>query len=109
MSETVDATTVWVISLVLGVVATLVVALLLWFVYREAKRIEAPVAGIWEAGQRVANNTVHIPLLYRTAEVVGEILTSAQRVVHAASVIETHAKTCPGCPECLWRNARGDS
>ena len=107
MTRTVDATTVWAISLLLGLVVTLVVALLLWFLYREAKRIEAPVAGIWEAGQRVANNTVHVPLLYRTADVVGEILTTAQSIAHAASAIETHAKTCPGCPECLWRNARG--
>ena len=107
MSGTMDATTVWAISLVLGLVVTLVVALLLWLVYGEAKQIEAPVAGIWEAGQRVANNTVHIPLLYRTAEAAGELLTTAQSIARATSAIEVHAKACPGCPACLWRDARG--
>ena len=107
MSGTIDPTTVWTISLLLGLVVTLVVALLLWFVHREAKQIETPVAEIWEAGQRVANNTVHIPLLYRTAEVVTEILTTVQSIAQAASAIGTHAKSCPGCPECLWRNSGG--
>ena len=101
------AATLWALSLVLGLVVTLVVAALLWWLFREARAILGPVAGIWEAGQRVANNTVHIPLLYRTASIAGGILTAAGGILHAAAAIETHAAGCPGCPQCMWPQ-RGD-
>ena len=39
--------------------------------------IDKTVARIWEVGQRVAINTVHIPALYKTNELAGEILASA--------------------------------
>lgn len=97
-----SATTIWVISLILGLIVTLVVAGLLWWLHREATRILAAVTGVWGAGQRVANNTVHIPLLHRTESAAGGILAAANSILGAASAIETHAAGCPGCPQCMW-------
>jgi hypothetical protein len=96
--------TMWWIALALGLVVTLVVAGLLALLYRQAQRIETLVAGIWEAGQRVANNTVHIPLLYRTDEVAAQILVAAGGIAQSAAAIETHATACPGCPQCLAKH-----
>lgn len=92
---------VWWSSLLLGVVVAAVVALLLWLVHRSARVIDGTVARIWDTGQRVANNTVHIPLLYRTNEVAEQILATAARIDAGAAAIETHANGCPGCPQCM--------
>ena len=94
---------VWWISLALGLVVSLVVALLLWLIHRTASRIDAAVASIWVVGQRVANNTVQIPALYRTSEVAGEILATALRIDAGAAAIEAHAQACPGCPQCMFK------
>lgn len=92
---------VWWISLVLGAVVSAVVAVLLWLIHGAARTIEGHVARIWEVGQRVAVNTVHIPLLCRTNAVAGEILAAAVRIDAAAAAIESHARDCPGCPQCM--------
>lgn len=92
---------VWVASLALGLIVALVVTVLLWLIHREARVIHAGVSEIWNVGQRIANNTVHIPALYRTNEVAGQILAGAARIKAAAAAIEQHARTCPGCPQCL--------
>ena len=55
-------------------------------------------------GQRVANNTVHIPALYKTNEVAGQILATALRINAGAAAIESHAKGCPGCPQCMLKH-----
>lgn len=95
---------VWVASLLLGVVVSAVVSLLLWLIHREAGVIKARVAKIWDVGQRVANNTIHIPTLYRTNAVVGEILATAVQIKDGAAIIEKHAIGCPGCPQCMLRH-----
>lgn len=95
---------VWVASLLLGVVVSAVVTLLLWMIHREAGAIKARVARIWDVGQRVANNTIHIPTLYRTNTAVGEILATAVKIIEGAAVIEKHAQGCPGCPQCMLRH-----
>lgn len=95
---------VWWASLALGVVVSGVVALLLWLIHRTAAVIDGHVARIWDVGQRVANNTVHIPVLYKTNEVAGQILATALRINRGAAAIETHAIGCPGCPQCLGRH-----
>lgn len=92
---------VWWASLALGVVVAGVVALLLWLIHRTARTIDASVAAIWDTGQRVANNTVHIPILYKTNEVAGQILATALRINAGAAAIEDHARGCPGCPRCM--------
>lgn len=94
---------VWWTSLALGVVVAGVVALLLWLIHRTAATIDRRVAAIWDTGQRVANNTVHIPTLYKTNEVAGQILATAMRIDAGAAAIEAHAQGCPGCPQCMLK------
>ena len=58
----------WWITLALGLVVTLVAALLLVTIINDAKSILQGVSRIWDCGQRVANNTIHIPILQRSSE-----------------------------------------
>jgi hypothetical protein len=95
---------IWSVSLALGLVVSLVVALLLWLIYRGAATIDSHVARIWDVGQRVANNTVHIPALYKTNEVAGQILATALRIDAGAAAIESHARGCAGCPDCMLKH-----
>ena len=74
------ALTVWWVSLGIGVVVILVVALLLTLIVRTARQIDEEVSNIWTVGQRIANNTVHIPLLSHTNRVVEDILERAGRI-----------------------------
>jgi len=98
------ANLVWWTSLALGLVVALVVTLLLWFVHRGTGVINLRVAQIWSMGQRVASNTIHIPALYATNAMAGQILASAVRIEAATAAIERHAQACPGCPQCLVRD-----
>lgn len=98
------AQVVWWSSLALGLAVSLVVALLLYLIHRTAVTINGVVSRIWIVGQRVANNTVHIPALYRTNEVAGEILATALKINEGAAAIESHANGCPGCPQCMLRH-----
>lgn len=95
---------VWWTSLALGVVVSGVVSLLLWWIHRGAATIDERVARIWDAGQRVANNTVHIPELYKTNAVAVAILATAGRIDAGAAAIEAHAAGCPGCPQCMLQH-----
>ena len=92
---------IWVVSLILGLVVSLVVSLLLWLIYSTAVKIDGGASKIWDTGQRVANNTIHIPLLSRTNAVAGEILETALKINAGAEAIATHANGCPGCPHCM--------
>ena len=92
---------VWWSSLALGVVVSAVVATLLWLILHTAKTIDGRVSRLWDTGQRVANNTVHVPALVKTSEVAGQILAVAVRIDAGAAAIESHAKGCPGCPRCM--------
>ena len=92
---------VWWTSLALGLTVSLVVALLLWLIHHTAMTIDGVVSRIWEVGQRVANNTVHIPALYKTNAVAGEILATALNINAGTAAIEAHANGCPGCPQCM--------
>ena len=95
---------VWWTTLALGLVVSGVVALLLRLIHRGAAVIDGHVSRIWDTGQRVANNTVHIPILYRINEVAAQILATALRIDAGAAAIETHANGCPGCPECMLQH-----
>ena len=92
---------VWILSLVIFTVVLVVVAVLLTLILRTAKQIHAGVSAIWNAGQRVANNTIHLALLDRTNHIAGQILQSAGGVAGATGAIAQHASGCPGCPECV--------
>jgi len=97
--ETVEK--VWIVSLVIYGVVVIVVAILLTLILRTAHQIRAGVAAIWNTGQRIANNTIHIALLNKTNFVAGKILQSAVGVVNATAAVHGHAKECPGCPTCV--------
>lgn len=78
---------VWWAALALGLVVSAVVTLLLWLIHRAAATINTRVSRIWDVGQRVANNTVHIPLLLRTNEVAAQILANAVRINAGAAAL----------------------
>ncbi len=88
--------TVWWVSLGIGVVVILVVAVLLTLILRTARQIDGAVSDIWTVGQRIANNTIHIPLLNHTNRVVEDILDRASGIDGATAAIEQHALDCPG-------------
>lgn len=98
---------VWITTLVIYAVVVVVVAVLLTLIVREARRVLAGVEAIWVVGQKIANNTIHIPLLRRTNHTAGQILESAGGIARATAAVEAHAKACPGCPACVlgpgWR------
>ncbi len=91
--------TLWTISLVIGVVVVVVVGVLLAAIVRTAEGIVAGLGRIWAAGQRIANNTVHIPLLRQTNTAATAILEHARGIDAAAALIERHAADCPRCPQ----------
>jgi hypothetical protein len=95
---------IWGTSLALGLVVALVVTLLLWLIYRTAVNIDDVASDIWDTGQRVANNTVHIPILYRINHAAGAILGTAVQIIAGTDTIKTHAKGCPGCPVCMSKH-----
>ena len=89
--EQVSASTIqtyWWISLGLGLVVTIVVAILLTILARTAEQIQAGTAEIWRVGKLIANNTVHIPLLVRTNQIAVDILTAAGGITAATGRIE---------------------
>ena len=92
---------VWIVSLIIFAVVLVVVAVLLTLILVTAKRIRAGVSAIWNAGQKVANNTVHLALLDRTNHIAGRILQSAGGVAGATGAIARHAAGCAGCPQCV--------
>lgn len=92
---------IWITSLVIYGVVVVVVAILLTLILRTAHQIRQGVAAIWNTGQRIANNTIHIALLNKTNLVAGRILQSAVGVVHATAAVQAHASGCPGCPTCV--------
>ncbi len=92
---------VWVISLAVFVVVLLVVAALLALILSTSKQIHGGVSAIWNVGQRIANNTVHLALLDRTNHLGGQILQAAGGIAVATGAIAAHAATCPGCPACV--------
>lgn len=100
-------TQVWIWSLVIYFVVVGVVALLLTLILQATKQIKAGAGAIWVSGQKVANNTIQIPLLARTNYLVNQILESAVRTAGAVAAVEHHAGTCPHCPECVTGGTAG--
>jgi hypothetical protein len=95
-------TRAWVISLVLGLVVTIVVAILLILIRNTARKILAGVHQIWTEGKLVANNTIQIPIyLTVTNQVVSKIYNTGVKIIGGAAAIEQHASGCPGCPACV--------
>jgi len=92
---------VWTISLVVFTVVLVVVAALLTLILRTAREITAGVSSIWNVGQRIANNTIHLALLEKTNAGASAILKHAVGIIGATGAVKTHAADCPGCPACI--------
>src|SRR5262245_6561284 len=97
----------WLLSLAIFVVVLAVVAALLTLILSTAKQIHGGVSAIWNVGQRIANNTVHLALLDRTNCLVKAMLPAAARIAASTDSIATHANGCPGCPTCVIGHAPG--
>ena len=67
----------WVVALIIGVVAALVVAGLLAVLVRTVADIKHSVAGLLDVAGKVAGNTANIPQLEATAPVLGMIVEEA--------------------------------
>jgi hypothetical protein len=78
----------WRITMGLGMVVIGAVALLLALLARTVEHIQAGVAEIWRIGKLLANNTVHVPLLIRTNQIVGAILPKADGIAAATARIK---------------------
>lgn len=96
-----DDMTMWAISILVAVVVTGVVAVLLALVIGTARDIRDGAALVWARGQQVANNTIHIALLYKTLVAARALHGTADRILRHAEALHRHAETCPGCPECI--------
>jgi hypothetical protein len=69
--------TYWVISLVIGLAAALIVATLLVMLLRSVASIEKSVGGLLGIATSVAENTSNIPQLQATAPVLAQIVDEA--------------------------------
>ena len=67
----------WVVALIIGVVAALVVAGLLAVLVRTVADIKQSVSGLLDVAGKVAGNTANIPQLEATAPVLGMIVEEA--------------------------------
>lgn len=67
----------WVLALVLGAAAAVVVAILLTVLIETVGRIQKSVEGLLEVAGKVASNTANIPQLEATAPVLGHIVDEA--------------------------------
>ena len=67
----------WVLALVLGAVAAVVVAMLLAVLIKTVGRIQRSVEGLLETAGKVGRNTSNIPQLQATAPVLAQIVDEA--------------------------------
>ncbi|MFL5973445.1 MAG: hypothetical protein ACJ750_13755 [Gaiellaceae bacterium] len=67
----------WVLALVLGAAAAIVVTMLLAVLIKTVGSIEKSVEGLLEVAANVASNTANIPQLEATAPVLGQIVDEA--------------------------------
>jgi hypothetical protein len=72
-----SAHTAWVVSLIIGLVAALIVAGLLAVLIKAVRDIESSVGSLLEVAGGVAANTANIPQLAATAPVLAEIVEEA--------------------------------
>jgi ABC-type xylose transport system permease subunit len=77
MTLATSANTLWGISLGIGLVAALVVAVLLLMLIRAVRHIEESVGSLLGVAGEVATNTAFIPQLEATAPVLGLIVEEA--------------------------------
>jgi hypothetical protein len=67
----------WTLALIIGLVAALIVAGLLFLLVKAVRDIESSVNGLLAVATDVAGNTANIPQLQATAPVLGQIVDEA--------------------------------
>lgn len=67
----------WVLALVIGLVAALIVTVLLLALIKACRDIEGSVSSLLDVAGKVAGNTANIPALAATAPVLGKIVDEA--------------------------------
>jgi hypothetical protein len=67
----------WVLALIIGLVAALIVAALLILLIRAVRDIESSTNALLEIAGKVGANTANIPQLEATAPVLGKIVDEA--------------------------------
>ncbi len=67
----------WVLALIIGLVAALIVAALLLMLIRAVRDIESSTSALLEVAGMVGANTANIPQLEATAPVLAEIVDEA--------------------------------
>jgi hypothetical protein len=67
----------WVLALIIGLVAALIVAVLLLMLIRAVRDIESSTNALLEVATAVGANTANIPQLEATAPVLGQIVDEA--------------------------------
>jgi hypothetical protein len=72
-----SAHTAWIVSLIIGLVAALIVAGLLAVLIKAVRDIESSVGGLLDVAGKVGANTSYIPQLEATAPVLGLIVEEA--------------------------------
>ncbi len=86
----------WGISLAAGLAVLGVVASLLGVLCRTSEEVLQGSAQVWQVGKLIANNTVHIALLGRVNQNLGEVSDTADEIARAASRIQTAAGGASG-------------
>jgi hypothetical protein len=67
----------WTLALIIGLVAALIVAGLLFLLIKACRDIEGSVTNLLDVATKVAGNTANIPQLAATAPVLGQIVDEA--------------------------------
>ena len=67
----------WTLALIIGLIAALIVAGLLFLLIKAVRDIEGSVNGLLAVATDVAGNTANIPQLQATAPVLGQIVDEA--------------------------------
>ena len=96
-----SAMTLWWITIGVGAVVIVVVAILLEAIVRSAGRIRDSLVQVWVVGPMIASNTAQLDLLKRINQVAGETLAAGGRIASGTERILEHANGCPGCPQCV--------
>ncbi|HYY87480.1 MAG TPA: hypothetical protein VFA49_01695 [Chloroflexota bacterium] len=83
-----DVVTLWWLTLAIGAVVILIVAVLLIAIVAAANRIDRHAADIWAAGKDIASNTIQIWQLQKTNATAEQILQTAQAIADGAGSID---------------------
>jgi hypothetical protein len=92
--------TLWTLSLTVGAAVIVAVAVLLFLILRQAQSIQETARRVWEGGGRIANNTVHIPVLSDAGHFALRLQGDLPRLKEGLERLRRHAAACRGCPGC---------